>query len=445
MNKPVVCEKVFVVEPRGNGLDDTENLQKAFNDALAEPPGTSVVQLVEGNYSIGFIEVHEFYGSFIGAGKGKTIITARKYLNCNPPNKNKLYYYLIKFVGGDIYMSDMTIQTLPGGLCWSNSSGSLHGLVIFSDFSNIYTSMNGYVRAFVNNVECMGHTFGKWYNAQNGVSAMSDTRLTGITRSHIDITVTNSVFDTLAYGVQVLDVKDGKLIVGTRSNGNVFNKCYQPVSFYDVINVEISAVGNILNIPKGMFFGLDVDNSSWGRSIYEPQTKKILCNIEGNEFNLIGGDCGLWLHDHRRIKYPDENLPIVFEVKSNTINMQDAYIGISMPDLYGAVIRNNKFTGNGTVGTSTAVCAWKGIYTENSLYLGNNFSNTSFTGPAIFLGVRSKNCTVIGIGQNAFVNNKGINNVITGVNVKDFDDALGQTIVDNLHLMKEEMRLRVEE
>jgi hypothetical protein len=109
LKKATLTGEVFTVLP--NGYNDTPALQMAFNNAVAAGP-CSVVQLVEGSYNIGFIEVQGFSGSFIGAGKGKTVITPMNSLDCNSLTNLKLNLYLIKFIGGDIHVSDMTLQAL---------------------------------------------------------------------------------------------------------------------------------------------------------------------------------------------------------------------------------------------------------------------------------------------------------------------------------------------
>jgi len=434
LKKAVLDCPVFMVYP--NGTDDTGNLLQAFDDAKNAGPG-SVVQLVEGEYFLNFVEIREFTGSFVGAGKGKTVITALTGLDCNALTTLKLYSYLIKFVGGDMLVGHMTIRAPSSFIC---GSGGVSGLLMFSDYTAQYNSINGHIRAMVDNVELLGMMIGTKYNASKGINAFPDTRATtGLTRSHIDLSVTNCVFDNLQYGIQYQNINGGEFVLGRKNNGNVFTSCYQPASCYDVINVDISAIGNTFIIPKGVYYGLDVINSPSSKFIFEPQTRKTLLKIEFNEFSLLGGDCGLYLHDHRRVTNPSENLPIVCEISHNKVLMTDeAYIAFSMIDLHSAVIRNNNFSGNGLYGCASGGCA-SGGYTENSLYLGNNFSNATFSVTSIFLNPRSRNCTIIGgsVGDN--ITDLGVNNRITGMNINNSDTPPGQSIVDNLHWIKEEM------
>lgn len=431
---------VYLVYP--NGTDDTGNLLQAFEDASNAGPG-SVVQLVEGEYFLNFIEIREFKGSFVGAGKGKTVITALTDLDCNALTTLKLYSYLIKFVGGDVLVSHMTIRAPSSFIC---GSGGISGLLMFSDYTAVYNSLEGHIRAMVDNVEFLGMKIGTKYNASKGINAFPDTRATtGLTRCHIHLTVTNCAFDNLQYGIQYQNINGGEFVLGRKNDGNTFTKCYQPASCYDVINVDIIATGNTFIIPKGVYYGLDVINTPNSKFISEPQTRNTLLKIEFNEFTLLGGDCGMYLHDHRRVTNPAENLPIVCEISNNKVHMTDeAYIAFSMIDLHSAVIRNNNFSGNGLYGCASAGCA-AGGYNENSLYLGNNFSNATFSKTSILLNARSRNCTVIGGNAGDNVTDLGVNNRITGMNISYSDTPPGQTIVDNLHWIKEEMTNKDEE
>ena len=70
-------------------------------DAKAAGPG-SVVQLLEGEYHLGLLEVYDFYGSLRGAGKDKTIITAIGGIDIDEIWARHLTVVLVKFVGGDV-------------------------------------------------------------------------------------------------------------------------------------------------------------------------------------------------------------------------------------------------------------------------------------------------------------------------------------------------------
>jgi hypothetical protein len=109
----VLHHHTFTVLP--TGVDDTANLQCAFDSAVAAGP--SAVQLEEGTYHIRQIVVNNFKGSFTGAGAQQSVLTNLPNLYVTPVN---MYYQapsaanpwpsLVSFVGGDFQVSDMGIR-----------------------------------------------------------------------------------------------------------------------------------------------------------------------------------------------------------------------------------------------------------------------------------------------------------------------------------------------
>ena len=202
---------VHIVTP--NGIDDTQTLEDAFNLAVTQPG--SVVQLVEGTYHLNFIEIREFNGSFKGAGKGKTVITTVPDLDVNTLIAQKLNTILIRFVGGDVYMGDLTVMTPPGPLN-TGTENYIDGLVGFSARTYQYTSLNDYIKAVVDHVEFSGH----WENINHGLKAEYGVIGTKTDffwpLSCMDITVTNCniFYDgpiSRAVGFEKL-LRDGELL-----------------------------------------------------------------------------------------------------------------------------------------------------------------------------------------------------------------------------------------
>jgi hypothetical protein len=76
---PLACDPAYVTQAgsditvKPTGVDDTANLQCAFDAAAAAGPGTNV-RLVEGTYHTAQIVVNDFNGQFSGAGVEKTLV-----------------------------------------------------------------------------------------------------------------------------------------------------------------------------------------------------------------------------------------------------------------------------------------------------------------------------------------------------------------------------------
>lgn len=418
---------VFTVEP--NGTDDTDNLNNAFTNAIAAGPG-AVVQLVEGTYYINFIEVREFVGKFKGAGKGKTVITNILELDRESLISQNLNTVLLRFVGGDVCMRDMTVQfNMDYPSVW------LHGLAGFSSVTATYVSQDEYINVVVDNVEFNGHPTRNpcGLRAESGFSKGPDIPL-----SDIDISVTNSSFDGFrGYGALIQQVKKGKIVVGKEHNGNVFSNSKNQLGIWHNVSVEVLVEGNTITNSKPGGWGIQLHNGPYYPTLeYAPQTSQAVCNIRQNVFNTPGGFGSMMIADARREFHP-EDLPMLVQVKNNRVNTSDgAFTAIGCWDMYGMVIRNNKFAGSAEYGVRV-VQFDTNLYNENGLMLGNNFTQASYSVATILFDPNTRNWTVVGGNTGDNVENNGENNVITGMNVNTSEIPLGQSITDNLQEMKD--------
>ncbi len=451
---------IFVVNPSGG--DDTPAVLEAFDNAKAAGPG-SVVQLEEGTYHLNFLEVREFNGKFNGAGRGKTIITTVPDLDVNTLIDLKLNTILIRFVGGDVCMSNMTVTT-PYGPLSTGKESYIDGLVGFSARTYQYTSMNDYIKAVVDNVGFKGH----WENTLHGLKAEFGTRANaripgGWPLSYMEISVNNCSFDGFySFGALFQHFNGGKIVAGTKNRGNIFdnNSVSGNVPFetggggslgiWSNVNVEMSVEGNTFTVPEGVRWGIEIFSSPVpARLAQVTQTKVTVCNIEKNVFNITGGAGGVSVNDRRRFFFPEE-LPMIVQVKNNMFNLSnETFSAISSCNMKGMVIRNNKFEGNGQYGVRIIgpIVASSGQSplppNENGLMLGNNYSNSTFSVASVLLDERTNNWTIVGgnLGESLIdMTNGAGNHLITGMNVNTSDVPLGQTITDNLEEIREGMK-----
>ena len=211
---------VFLVEPSGG--DDTPAINQAFMDAKDAGAG-SIVQLMEGEYHLGFLEVCDFYGAFRGTGKGKTIITVMNNLDAQAIFDDNLYHDLVKFVGGDICLSDFSIRTPPGKLTISGPpQGHIRGLMNFAasnarhELGNESRSIN----VLIDNVSFKGQYFDEGmgfykykYNCMFGIRAGYDCMsAVDLPRDNVNFKITNSDFDTFCYGLVLEGMKNGTVV-----------------------------------------------------------------------------------------------------------------------------------------------------------------------------------------------------------------------------------------
>ncbi len=441
--KKAANSPVFIVEPSGS--DDTPAILLAFENAKAEGPG-SVIQLCEGEYHVGMMEILDFYGVLKGAGKDKTIITAMNNLDLDFFMDRNLYPNLIKFVGGDVLICNLTMQTPPGIISTGGPGfGHVTSLLNFSAGNADYELLNEYrsINVVVDHVSFKGqyleggagfyhHTYNCAYAIRAGYDVLSAV-VNSVPREKINIKITNSEFDTFIYGIVIEGLKHSKVVIGEKNEGNVFNNLEQCGGVWESRGMDILVEGNTLNIPK-LCWGFDQsDYPYYPLLMNEAETTTTTCNIQNNVFNLTYADYGIYLRNQRHFLNPGEK-PVAYQIRNNQFNMTDGYPwGILTQVTKDMVIRNNKFSGYGYQALNLT------LYSEGGLVLGNNFSKAQFSSAAICLDANTSNWTVVGGNLKDRVINLGENNVITGMNVSTSEIPLGRSISDKLtrmnHLM----------
>lgn len=426
----------FVVEP--NGVDDTENLKNAFADAMAAGPN-AVVQLVEGEYHLGFIEIRDFFGSFKGAGKGKTIITAMNNLDAQSLMDQNLSPDLMKFIGGNVTLSDFTIRTPAGGLTVSGLP-FIRCLINFSATNANYEWDNPdrCINAVVDNVCFKGHIwedspigyFNK-YNCYFGLRTGWDFYGgSDIPREKINLKLTNSQIENFVYGLVLEGVKESEMIIGEKNKGNLICNNDQGGGIWEFRDTKINLVGNTFMVPPNAW-GIDLDNRPWYSALrQEPQSRASIFTIEKNVFKMDHSSYSMFCFDYRQVLVPEEP-NVLFIIKNNRFDFEGGNsVGVYCRRTKDMVLRNNKFSGDGYVGIWVFTNK-PTVFNENGLILGNNFSNGVFAASVYFYST-TRDWTVVGGNLGETMLDLGENNLINGFNNMDSDVPFGQTIVDNL-------------
>lgn len=440
---PVDATIISVGQPSGG--DDTEAFKTAFAAAELVGPG-AIVLMEEGEYHLGFIEVRDFVGSFIGAGKDKTIITVMNHMDGQAVLDKNLLPDLVKFVGGDIYLSNFTLRTPEGKLTDTGlPAGNIKCLVALTSGNATYelTNEDRSIKAVIEQVRFKGHEleggpgYTKGHNCNVGLRAGYDCRSGSkgsVPRAKINVKVTNSEFETFIYALILEGTKNGRLIVGEKNNGNTFNDNDQSGGVWECRHMEVRVEGNTLDVPA-FGYGMDLDDWAWyGILKQEPESEQTVFLVKNNVFNLNHSEYALFLRNYRQWKYPGE-IPVLYEISNNLITMKDGY-KYSLLSSYtkGAVIRNNRFRGHGDMALYIV------NYSENGLVLGNNFSTAQLNSSA-YLTKSTKNWTFVGGDLGETATNLGTNNIFTGFNVNQSADPFGQTIRDNLEEMNDAVKV----
>ncbi|HVN56790.1 MAG TPA: right-handed parallel beta-helix repeat-containing protein [Bacteroidales bacterium] len=424
VNKSLVKSvNTFRVSP--NGTDDTQSIIDAFNQAKAAGP-SSVVQLTPGTFRIGMITVQDFVGSFRGAGKGRTIITNLPNLpQADIWNAGIKYPALLKFVGGDLSMSDMTIHLADGpSVTNTDMIGDLYSILFLT--STKYNAddtqyTNTFIKASVDNVDFIaGYDGGigfsllgsSMYNVWSGIMFDTDTEWgqnPGLTKG--DFSVTRCRFEN--------EVFSGTWIWGadktTKASfeNNVYTGCPMQILLASCLGSEVNVKNNLFQ--NGSYCDLFIDNYNWLWVGSGALTQSAHFTVTGNNFQSPAGVTSLYMNDARRPVFPDEGFPQLFEVSNNSFNTQDSGMAVQSLNNVGARICNNRFSGTGKYGILVDGDEPSGTYAENITLPGNSFFKATYSDASIYLGAYTRNCKVVGYRTDKVINN-GVDNIVIGLN-----------------------------
>jgi len=296
----------IIVKP--NGVDDTANIQAAFNTCTSHN-WVCTIELVKGTYYTEQITVYGFRGSFVGAGQGATIVQAQP--NLPPPNTayatNTIPFWaglpgpsnpwpvLFTFVNGAFGISGMTI-----GDTYANP------VQAFNYFGEAYTGLwssilvtgeaGQFVTAAVDHVTINGGPgMNLGFNDNDEIAFEGLLLPSGWTNPWSDtiplsgsFSVTNSVFHNVSTGPFFFDLRDSTGVACfntvTTSASLAPYVLAIPFGFYDLSNSQLVICGNhAVDVPGGA--GV-IGYQSWFKSDLLPST----VYITGNDFLNLSGD-----------------------------------------------------------------------------------------------------------------------------------------------------------
>jgi hypothetical protein len=443
------CDDTYVLQD-GNtftvlptGIDDADNLQCAFDQAVISGPG-STVKLNEATYYISkAVDVVNFDGSFIGVGKEKTII---QNLDDVPfplvdepyPHPEPVFQYpvLFRFYQDEngslstIGFSDMTIQVKGESVPWSyHGLGPFKVMIIIEivgkvtgveDFetSTVNTSFDnmGFVGEAgdfsfrgVNVVESIyihGEAFNefdafseiwllKYLKPLTGNHSITDCTFRNAHAaidpwniSASDISVERSYFENVDYATFLVDLSNSTVnisrneIVSPRFTGIIALQSNLPILGYDLGPYgELPEPSSVL-ISHNNIYGVSEEADG----------------IAGYDFSFLVGHDGL----------------IDMVITHNKISLDNTtYGGIFGLGIQNSLISNNTIFGTGPTGIYMGI---SGDFVSGCTLLGNNVQNLDAYIAPIWLGPGTSNCTVLGGNNKSNVWDQGIDNILVGVN-----------------------------
>ena len=414
------CGEVFIVNP--SGADDTQALKNAFEDAKASGPG-AIVQLTEGTYNIGPIDVRDFNGCFIGAGKAKTYISNLPELPCEELYQSDNLPYLMQFIGGNILISDLAFCINDGKPCADSPTNAWIGdllctVLILGDFHAGYDMPEvRLIKGIVKNVDFIAGKINggnNIYGLEGNVNMSlycgpSYWNMTGTEPlSNGEITVTGCGFYQNNIGPDFAGFCKNSNI---KVENNIIEGCAYDMFMFANLGAKFSIKNNTFR--GGQQYGLWIEDNDWG---YYPNVvlqNRTEWNITGNRFQGSPGYICLFLDDSRRTTHPEEGFPQLFNIKGNEFKTSDGGMAIQGFNIFETKIWNNKFLGSGAVGVMINGDETTGTFAENNQIIGNNYFGAKYTDASVYLGPYTKNCKVVGVSSDKVVD-LGVNNSVIG-------------------------------
>ncbi|MBN1791195.1 MAG: hypothetical protein JW830_11900 [Bacteroidales bacterium] len=412
--------RVFTVDPSGG--DDTDNLIAAFEDAKAAGPG-SIVLLAEGEFTIGFIEIHEFNGHFKGSGKSETIITNLEELPCGEAYDNNVLASLMKFIGGRVTIADMTFRIKDGRPCAFSESnetnmGDLFSILIVADYTDNYVPSNRTMKAVIENVDFIGGMddgYGLWGTTHNtgiGVWCGPDFwwPLWDEPFGNGEYFVSGCNFDYFLDGVEGFGLGHHAIM---KICNNTFRDCFYQLYFTANSGLKAFLMNNYFRDAWATDITLE---DTWTDLVFPTVIPDYRTEffVSGNVFDSPGGVTSLYIHDAMRIQTLNDDFAIQFNVKNNIFNTSEAGTAIVSSNNLFTRIWNNRFNGAGVAGVSVDGDATTGIYAKNVDLIGNNFFRADYTQADVYLGPFTQNCKVVGVASDNVID-EGLNNKVIGV------------------------------
>jgi hypothetical protein len=448
--------QVIVVPPDQDGDgDDTDDLLAAF---AAAKPG-SVIKLLEGVYHVGYMEISDFNGSLIGAGKDKTILYPKTPLDAKSQLVDRnLFHCWWRVIGGNILISNLTFNTTVPEPIQNYNEDTYYGkdlfaMIIFNDYNVNSPVDNTYQKVLIKDVNFIGgyddayaapgsFQFGTDHNTIEGIWVGLDYNLplesVRYTLTKGEYKAENCYFEHILDGVEGFGL--GKKAAMSVSSCR-FNNCWIQAYFTANFNSRVSLTNNIFS--GSTVSDVFIEDTDWGvvygYAIIEP-VKRTQYTLTGNIFNATPSTLSVVFWDDWVAQNQDDILPMQLKVYGNIFNLTEGSTGITAINSQDAIINNNRFKGICLTGImvdgipadrfGTPLQNPDKAYADNALLLGNNFSGLESTQADIVLGERSKNCTVVGSGKDEIINN-GTGNKVIGLKPVHKGYHFGPTIRDN--------------
>ncbi len=441
----------------GDG-DDTDDLLAAFASA---GPGT-VIKLLEGVYHVGYLEIHDFNGSLIGAGKEKTILYPVTPLDSKTQLVDRnIFNAWWRFIGGNMVISKLTFSTnVPEPIQNYNTDPwwgkDLYAILVFNNYDVNSPVDKSYQKVIIKEINFIGGYDDaggdpdsyQWRTDHNviigawvGLDYNFPLEDVGYSLTKGEYRVENCYFEHVIAGVEGFGLGENAMMSVSSCK---FNNCLWQTYFTANYNSMIAITNNIFYSSVGS--DIVIEDNDWG-VVYgyadiEP-LKRSTYTISGNVFNAAPSSSSVILWDKWVAEDNNFILPMQLRLTGNYFNLTEGSTGITAINSQDARINNNMFKGTCLTGIvvdgiatdrfGTPLLNPDKAFADNVLLLGNNFSGLESAQADIVLGERSKNCTVVGSARDEVINN-GTNNKVIGLKPVHRGYHFGPSIHDNFRM-----------
>jgi len=255
-NSAFVTLSGSVITVKPTGVDDTVNIQCAFDAAVASGPGVDV-RLKSGTFHTAQIVVNNFHGKFTGAGAKNTVIFNLPNLYVTPvdmylnlPSADNPWPSLFSFINGDFAIADMAIHISGdnGTTGWTIFGIDPPIIELAIAVAVLGTNANVRVDRILIEGELMENSL-NGYNLINGVyfeGFQGDLPWPSISGS---FQVYDSTFSRIASATPVFNLSGASVTISRNRFENVFDA----VDSADLVNSSLTFTNNQV---KDTFLGL---------------------------------------------------------------------------------------------------------------------------------------------------------------------------------------------
>lgn len=358
------------------GEDDTKSLLDAFASAKAAGRG-SIIKLMPGEFKFGgMIEVREFYGTLMGSGREKTIITYLRDIDYHTATSLNKLPAIITFIGGNVTVSDLTMKHNLS--YWMRVQE--FSMLLFSGYSADFQPEERKITANIRNAGFIGldhypeleQSYESAYAIYCGPDMFPGAALPYV--SNCDLSISNCIFSKLTESIKI-NACTGKCRIGTEGR-NIFHGG-QAVFFNANYGLEARVENNEFQSSTNGYCLWIVNEYIYPEIDRFPNPKYQLRN---NIFDLKEGRA-IVVYDTWRKYGPSISCWVNLLCDNNTFNFKG-----NSEVLAGMCLKNALFTKNRIIGDSGNVCYIRlfgmeyvpitDLFSEGCKFLNNNFLNT---------------------------------------------------------------------